>query len=48
MGDLAGAIAAFRTALRFDPLATIVHDCLDAALRAAGQASEYDGASDRT
>jgi cytochrome c-type biogenesis protein CcmH/NrfG len=39
-GDLAGAIAAFRTALRFDPLATAVHDCLDDALRAAGQAAE--------
>ena len=43
-----GAIAAFRTALRFDPLATVVHDSLEEALRAAGQASEYDGPRNRT
>jgi cytochrome c-type biogenesis protein CcmH/NrfG len=46
-GDLVGAIAAFRTALRFDPLATVVHDTLEEALRAAGQASEYDGPRSR-
>src|SRR3712207_9296069 len=36
-GDLPGAIDAFRTALRFDPLAAETHGCLGNALKAAGQ-----------
>lgn len=38
-GDLTGAIAAFRTALRFDPLAEAVRESLDDALRAADATS---------
>ena len=46
-GDLAGAIGAFRTALRFDPLAAAVHDSLEEALCAAGQASVHGGPPSR-